>query len=349
MKDHTRAQALRRSLPSSGHPAQDAQADLQDEAGAGMAPGGGRRLDDAARAAWLAYVGGLKQDEIAAQMGISRQAAQRLVSQALAADLVKVRIDHPIARCMELAQALVDRFGLATCEVVPTLASAETSGLAVSWATGDLIESWLMRDEGLTIGLGTGRTLRAAVEHLPQIDCPQHRIVSLTGNITRDGSTATYNVLFTMADKVTAPTFPMPLPVVAATPEEREALLGQKTLTATRALAERTDVRFLGIGTMGAGAPLVLDGFLTEAERARLADLGAVGEITGHVFDAAGRPVDDPVNARICSASLPSNPRIPTIASARGLAKVPAIRGALVGRLFTGLVTDEDTAAALLA
>jgi DNA-binding transcriptional regulator LsrR (DeoR family) len=140
----------------------------------------------------------------------------------------------------------------------------------------------------------------------------------------------------------------MPLPVVAATPEERQALLGQKTLTATRALAERTDVRFLGIGTMGAGAPLVLDGFLTEAERARLADLGAVGEITGHVFDAEGRPVDDPVNARICSASLPPDPQIPTIASARGLAKVPAIRGALVGRLVTGLVTDEDTAAALL-
>jgi DNA-binding transcriptional regulator LsrR (DeoR family) len=314
-----------------------------------MASGGGRRLDDAARAAWLAYVGGLKQDEIAAQMGISRQAAQRLVSQALAAGLVKVRIDHPIARCMELARAVQDRFGLSRCEVVPTLASAETSGLAVSWATGDLLEQWLLRADPLTIGLGTGRTLRAAVEHLPQIDCPQHRIVSLTGNITRDGSTATYNVLFTMADKVTAPTFPMPLPVVAATVEEREALLGQKTLGTTRTLAEQTDVRFLGIGTMGPGAPLVLDGFLTETERTCLVALGAVGEITGHVFDAAGRPVDDPVNARICSASLSPAPRTPTIAAAQGLAKVPAIRAALIGQLVTGLVTDEDTAAALLA
>ncbi|MEO8532022.1 MAG: sugar-binding transcriptional regulator, partial [Deltaproteobacteria bacterium] len=33
--------------------------------------------DDAARAGWLYYVGGLTQDQIAAEMGISRQRAQR--------------------------------------------------------------------------------------------------------------------------------------------------------------------------------------------------------------------------------------------------------------------------------
>lgn len=308
-----------------------------------------RKNDDAARAAWLAYIGGLKQDEIAQIMGISRQSAQRLVSQALAAGLVKVRIDHPIARCMELARAVAARFGLDLCEVVPTLDTPATTGLAVSQATGDLIERYLVRPDPLVIGLGTGRTLRAAVEHLPHLDCAQHRIVSLTGTISPDGSTAYYNVLFTIADKVSATTYPLPLPVIAASPEERAALLGQKTLETARGLSAQTDVRFVGIGPMTEAAPLVIDGFITRADQRRLSDKGAVGEIIGYVFDAEGRLIDDAVNLRVSSAVLSPAPGGPTIAAAAGAEKIPAIRAALTGRLVTGLVTDEATAAALCA
>ncbi len=52
-------------------------------------------------------------DQIAQKLGVSRQAAQRLVSLAVAEGLVKVRIDHPIAACLELAERLKARFGLA--------------------------------------------------------------------------------------------------------------------------------------------------------------------------------------------------------------------------------------------
>ncbi|MCA0204160.1 sugar-binding transcriptional regulator [Pararhodobacter sp.] len=308
-----------------------------------------RKHDDAARAAWLAYIGGCKQDEIAQIMGISRQSAQRLVSQALAAGLVKVRIDHPIARCMELARDLRTRYGLSLCEVVPSLDTPASSGLAVSQATGDLIERFLTQPEPLVIGLGTGRTLRAAVEHLPHLDCAQHRIVSLTGTISPDGSTAYYNVLFTIADKVSATTYPLPLPVITASAEERAALLGQKTLETARGLSARTDVRFVGVGTMAPDAPLVIDGFLTPEDQQRLTAKGAVGEIIGYVYDRDGRLLDDEVNQRVSSALLSPAPDGPTIAAANGPAKVPAIRAALTGGLVTGLVTDEDTALALTA
>ena len=80
----------------------------------------GLRLDEAARAGWLYYVAGNTQDEIARKLGISRQAAQRLVSLAISERLIKVRLDHPIARCMELAAALKLRYDLRFCEVAPT-------------------------------------------------------------------------------------------------------------------------------------------------------------------------------------------------------------------------------------
>ncbi|MGZ9810791.1 sugar-binding transcriptional regulator [Pseudoroseicyclus sp. H15] len=308
-----------------------------------------RRLDDAARAAWLSYIAGKKQDEIAQIMGISRQSAQRLISQAQAAGLVKVRIDHPIARCQELAARLSDSFGLELCEVVPTLTSPATSLSAVAQATGDILEQWLLRPEPLVIGLGTGRTLRGAIEHLPHLDCAQHKVVSLTGNIAPDGSTAYYNVLFTITDKVTAPTFPMPLPVITSTPQEREALLGQEMLATTRALASKTDVRFVGVGTLGERAPLRLDGFISVEDQERLRAKGGAGEVIGFVFDAEGRLIDDEVNARVSSAEIVPSPATPTIAAAQGREKVTAIRAAMLGGLVSGLVTDEDTADALLA
>ncbi len=67
------------------------------------------RLDDAARAGWLYYVAGRTQDEIASAMGISRQSAQRLVSLAVAERLIKVRLDHPISACLELAVRLEEK------------------------------------------------------------------------------------------------------------------------------------------------------------------------------------------------------------------------------------------------
>ena len=80
-------------------------------------PSSSTRLDDAARAGWLYYIAGKTQDEVAAHMGISRQAAQRLVSLAVAERLVRVWMEHPIARCLELAEALSARYRLARAEV----------------------------------------------------------------------------------------------------------------------------------------------------------------------------------------------------------------------------------------
>ena len=81
---------------------------------------GGSRHDEAARAGWLYYVGGNTQDQIAAKLGVSRQSAQRLVSLAVSEGLIKVRLDHPIANCLELAERLRSRFALDRVEVVPS-------------------------------------------------------------------------------------------------------------------------------------------------------------------------------------------------------------------------------------
>ncbi|WP_159585472.1 sugar-binding transcriptional regulator [Chelativorans xinjiangense] len=312
-----------------------------------MAVNGGK-LDEAARAAWLYYVAGNTQDQIAAKLGVSRQSAQRLVSLAVSEGLVKVHIDYPIAHCLDLSKALRETYSLSFCEVVPTDPDSTSTTLGVAQATAAEIENWLGRPEPLIMGIGTGRTLRAAVEHLSTMECPQHRIVSLTGNIAPDGSAAYYNVIFTMADKVKARFFPMPLPVIASSEKERETLHAQPMIRPTLELAAKADVTFIGIGELDDEAPLYVDGFITREELQALRRAGAVTEIIGWTFDPQGRLVEGITNERVASAPIPSRETSLVIASAMGKKKLPGIRIALEGKLINGLVTDEATAEALL-
>jgi DNA-binding transcriptional regulator LsrR (DeoR family) len=307
-----------------------------------------RRLDEAARAGWLYYVAGNTQEEIAEKLGVSRQAAQRLVSLAVSTKLVKVRLDHPIARCLDLGARLKERFALGFVEIVPSDPSATSAITGLAEAGAAEMERWLNAAEPIILAIGTGRTLKAAVEHLPAMDCPQHRIVSLTGNLAPDGSAAFYNVIFRMADAVNARHFPMPLPVIASSREERDMLHQQRTIRSTLALAAQADVAFVGIGEFGERAPLLEDGFITEAEFRALRRAGAAGEILGWAFDRSGKPIRGLTNDRVATAPIPSITNSMVIGIAKGVSKQRAIAAALAGRLIGGLITDEMTAEALL-
>lgn len=310
---------------------------------------GQTRLDDAARAGWLYYVAGRTQDEIAAAMGISRQSAQRLVSLAVAEKLIKVRLDHPIAVCMELAEAVKAKYGLKRVEVVPTDPGSDSATVGVAEAGAAELERWLKQPDPLVIAMGTGRTLRAVVDQLPPMECPQHKIVSLTGNISPDGSAAYFNVIYSMADAVKAPHFPMPLPVIVSSREERDLLHRQPLVAPTIELGRRSNITFVGIGEMGARAPLLVDGFLRQDEMDELLAAGAAGEICGWIFGEDGRLLDHPVNERVASIAIPSRETAVVIGVARGRRKLQAIRAAATGGHINGLITDEDAARHLLA
>lgn len=310
---------------------------------------GGRRLDDAARVGWLYYVAGNNQEEIARKLNVSRQTAQRLVSLSVSEGLIKVRLDHPIGRCMELAEKLRRHFALDLVEVVPSDPESSSTVIGVAQAAAAEIERRLRSPSPIVMAIGTGRTLKAAIEQLPPMEASQHKIVSLTGNIAPDGSASYYNVIFNMADTVQARMFPMPLPVIASSPEEREMLLSQPMVKETLALAARADITFVGIGDLGPDAPLYLDGFITESELKALQKAGAVGEIVGWAFDAQGRMIEGLTNDRVASAPMPSRERSLVVALAMGEKKLPGTIAALNRRLVNGLMTDERTATKLLA
>lgn len=308
-----------------------------------------KRLDDAARAGWLYYVRGNTQDEIAAKLGISRQSAQRLVSLSVSEGLIRVRLEHPIAACLDLSREVQGRYGLKRVEIVPSDPASTSTTTGIAQAGASEIERLLARPEPRIMAIGTGRTLKATVDQLKSIDASEHSIVSLTGNIAPDGSAAYYNVIYGMANFVAAKLYPMPLPVIVASVEDKALLHSLPMIRKTLALAAKADCTFVGIGDMGEHAPLIVDGFIGRDDLALLQQAGAIGEICGWVFDRQGVLIEGLTNARVASAPIPAREASLVIGLAMGQRKLPSIRAALIGGLVNGLITDEVSARALLA
>lgn len=306
--------------------------------------------DDAARAGWLYYVGGMTQDHIAAELGVSRQRAQRLVSRAMAEGLIHVRLNHKIGACFDLESALVARFGLLRCRVAPGIGTGGDGARAIAPAAAAELERCLRLPEPQVIAFGTGRALRAMAEQFtPTEQAPQHRIVSLLGNIAPDGSATLFDVISRIAEKLMAPYYPMPVPVISDTPEEREFFMRLRPVQTVFNLARRADVTFVGVGQMSRDAPLAVDGFVSPEILAELQAAGAAGEIGSWVFDAKGRYLDNARNALVGGVRVEPGQDKPVIAVAAGPNKVQAIHAAMLGRIINSLVTDEPTARAILA
>jgi len=320
---------------------------MSDEADPSRRGQAGDRLEQAARAAWLYYIGGRTQDEIAAELTISRQAAQRLVSLALTEKLIKFRVDHPIAACMDLGHALTERYGLRYCEVVPAIGSE--GGLAsVAVAGARYLERWFTQKAPQVLAVSTGRTLRAIAAELSPMEVPQHKLFSLCGIIAANGRAIATEPVMRMAERTGAQCYPMPLPVIANSVAEREMLQSQRAFLTLREMLEDTRCILVGIGHIGWQSPLHASGCITDAELTDLIEAGAVGEIAGWAFDAAGRTLAGSVNARVTGLAVTPHPTRVTVGVGAGAAKVAALRGALIGSLVNAVITDEPTAAAIL-
>lgn len=306
-------------------------------------------LDDAARAGWLYYVGGLTQDQIARELGVSRQRAQRLVSRAMAERLIHVRLEHRVSSCLDLEAAMTRRFGLRLCRVAPSLGVDIDPLPSIAPTAAAEMERVLRSATPLVIALGTGRTLRATVEELTSMECEQHRIVSLNGNISPDGSASYYDVIMRIADRVRAPHYPMPMPVIAQSTEERDLFHSLKPIQSVLRLARGADVTFVGVGQMSNDAPLLKDGFITAAELAEMQAQGAAGEVAGWVYDSHGQYLETSINQRVAGVRVTAEEGRTAVAIAGGANKLTALIAGLKGRIFNGLITDELTARKLLA
>jgi DNA-binding transcriptional regulator LsrR (DeoR family) len=302
----------------------------------------------ATRAAWLSFVGGYTQEEIARRLGVSRVKVNRLIALAQRSGRVHVFVEGTAAECVALERTIEDRFGLAFCSVMPGLDETPLPLRALASAGALYLHRMLEDPQTSLVGIGHGRTLAALVEQLPRLPRQKLRFVSLLGSLTRHAAANPFDVIHRLAETTGADCYFMPVPFFADSVEDKRVLMAQKSLRDVFALARSAELYIVGIGEVGPRAHLRQTGMITEAEQAEVEAAGAIGEVLGQFVDPSGRVVDAEINERSIGIGIEELMGHRVIAVAGGASKLRAIAGVLSSGVITGLITDETTAGGLV-
>lgn len=297
------------------------------------------------RAAWLYHGRGLTQREVAEVLGVSRATVVRLLDEAMRRGEVQVWIGGEGVAPVGLAVELEARFGLSEAIVAP---GGGAPAEAVGAALGRLLSE--AAADGMVIGAGWGRTLKAALGHIEPQRREGMRVVSLMGGLVEFGAANPAEFAWRLAGLTGARCHLMLAPLIVDSAGTRRRLLENSGLGRVMELAGRLDVAVLSCGDpQVAGGSLAADRLATDV-RAELIARGAVSDVLCHFLDADGVPVEHGLSGRIMTADLELVAQADHVVLATGGAeRAPAIRAAL--KRFPGatLVTDEGAARALLA
>ena len=299
------------------------------------------------RAAWLYYMEGMTQDAVAQVLGLTRARVLRMLASCREDGTVQISINSPLAGCVALERRLETRFGMERAIVIPRPRNEVDPGPLIGTATGSYLATILT--DGMTIGLGWGRTLSASLASLPQRQFDRLTVVSLLGGLTRAAQFNPSEFAWRFADRLGAECFMIAAPVYAPDARTREALINHPGMEDVFAHAARLDVALVSVGDVSPNSTLVRHGVITRGEIASLARAGAVGDLLCRFMDAEGRLLDHPLNDRVISVGPDLLRRARRLVlSSGGGDKAVSILAAIRLLKPEVLVTDETVAEALV-
>ncbi|MCL4249770.1 MAG: sugar-binding transcriptional regulator [Anaerolineae bacterium] len=300
------------------------------------------------KVATLYYQDHCSQQEVASRLGLSRQTVGRHLRRASELGIVRIEICSDLAYVSELEMELERLFDL--LEVIVVSPAAETDD-AIKAAIGVAMAEFLERrvKDGDTVGFGSGSsTVYQGALHLSRAYMPDVTVVSLTGSAPR-APMPWHSVVYVVGKAWHARTIMLPAPAFVDRPEIKKALLSDSNIAAVFDLAAAANIVVYGIGVVSETASPYQQGLVEHDMVPLLSAMGGVGEIIGHTFNLQGEVCSPEMSARTIAVDLDKlRTKELSIAAAGGHWKVDAIYGALAGRFCNVLITDEDTARALI-
>ncbi len=302
----------------------------------------------AARAAWLYFAGGRTQGEVAEALNVTNTKAHRLIARASKGGMIKVFVEGPIAGCVALEETLKAKFGICHCEVVPNVDDEELPIRALGIVGARYIRALIELGTHQLIGIGHGRTLASAIDHLPGIAAGETKFVSLLGGLTQRFAANPFDCIHRLAERTGAEAYLMPVPFFANSVKDKQVLLAQYGVREVVAMADEATLNIAGIGEVSRKAFLSLGRMISDEEMDAVSAAGATGELLGHFFDAQGNEIQNDLSDRALAPPVSKLRNRKIVAIAGGVKKVRAISSILNSGLLAGLITDEATAKRLI-
>ena len=300
------------------------------------------------KAAWLYYAHGLRQDQVASQLNISRASVAMYLRKARETGIVNISTSTQLFSDDLTARRLEDALKLDAVWIAPENEqvvdpSAEIAVLAAS------VFLELVR-KGDRVGVAWGRTVYAIADVMSYADLQDVTVVQLCGNLGAPYSYRPDQCTMEIARRLNARGLNFYAPLVLSTEGLAQALRDEPVIREQLSGIRDCDLALYSVGTVDAESHLVKCGALSPAEMNALREAGAVGVIAGQVIDAKGAALDNSYNRRVISAELSSLRAIPRrLMVVQEESKLAALLAAIAGGLCTHLVIGAGMARRLLA
>lgn len=292
------------------------------------------------RIAWLYYVEGMTQDEVASLMGMNRSRVLRVLAAARQDGTVQIRVTTRMSRCIELERMLEQRWSLTRAIVVPEPQDEAQLRAIIGAEVGAYMSTAVTSN--MTVGLGWGKTLTSGVPAIVPRSADGVRVLSMLGGLTRVSEVNPSEFAWRVADRLSAECYMLAGPVYAPDRQTRDALMGHPGIAEVFARARSLDMAILSVGDLTPHSVFSEYGLLTREEIASLEAAGAVGDVLCHFIDADGNLVDHPVNERVLAVNpLDLRGTRNIVLASGGWHKLTTIRGALKLLRPTVLIVNE--------
>lgn len=300
------------------------------------------------RAAWLYHAFGRTQAEVAEQLGIGRSTVIRLLEEARDRGEVKFWIEEGGSESIELALKLEHALKLDEVVVVPSGGPVETVANVVGLALGKFLSETVA--DGMTVGVGWGRTLTASLASFHPPKRNGVRVLSLLGGAVETQFANPFDFSWRLATVLGAECFLFPAPLVVDSVETRERLMNHRGIRRLMAMAASLDLAVVSAGDISKSSGSLVRHLIEPNEHDELVEAGCVADIMCNFLDSNGQLVPHPVNDRIMSVGLQAlrGARHVVIASG-GAERAKAILAVQRCIGCNTLITDETAARAILA
>jgi deoxyribonucleoside regulator len=314
---------------------------------------GGEKMDqekeqlsiDAAR---LYYQSDYSQQQIAAQLGISRPTVSRLLQYAKQQGYVRIQICDPLEDLEALEQALKAKYRL---ETVLVCYSPINDYEEIKKNIGRKAAAFLQETvkDGDIIGVTWGTTMYSVARNLCAQQVKGVEVVQLKGGVSHSQiNTYAAETVHLFAEAFQTVARYLPLPVIFENSALKQMVEADRHIQRIVEMGRQANIAVFTVGTVKADALLFRLGYFSNKEQEVLQRNG-VGDICSRFFDAQGRICSDEINNRTVGIDLPElRTKEKSVLVAGGQRKIEAIQAALAGRYANMLVTDQFTAKALL-
>ncbi len=312
-----------------------------------------RESDIAAEIASLYYEHHLSQYEIAQKLFYSKSKVSRILKKAQDLKIVEVKINYPLQRVPLLEVELKNKYNLDEVIVTKDFSDYADSDIRIkrlSKMASEFIDEKLQ--DGMSIGLGWGRTLNQVVNELKPTMQKNIFVVQVLGN-AEESYVVDYNsmkLVERFAEKYGGTTSLLYAPLFVKNNIVKKYLTQERLIENALDNAKRVDILVSGIGGFNTEVKdPTFAGYLTKENLAELKAKGAVGIFCGHFLDIDGNQLLSEFEDNIIGIGLQDIKKIPyVIAVSGGVNKAQATHAALKGNYIHCLSTDEFLAQKLL-